>query len=143
MHSSMTTHYQICNDKALIWYLLSFRQAHCVLKNEFTWTFFSNTWNIKINLPQFSFMKSLCNTVKEISNFAPIQQGTEKTWSCFALDTEHQYCAVTVQYLCRVKKISMTSNVLPLHFAPKGQLISKCLLVETMTPKRHFEINWP
>ena len=41
---------------------------------------------------------------------------------------------VTVQYLYRVKKISMTSNVLPLHFAPsqaKGQLISKaiyCLL---------------
>ena len=57
---------------------------------------------------------SLC---KEIWIFVPIQQGTEKTWSCFALDTEHQYWAVTVQYLCRVKKISMTSNVLPLYFA--------------------------
>ena len=55
---------------------------------------------------------------KEIWIFAPIQQGTEKTWSCFALDTEHQYWAVTVQYLCRVKKISITSNVLPLHFTP-------------------------
>ena len=32
--------------------------------------------------------------------------------------TEHQYWTVTVQYLCRVKKISMTSNDLPLHFAP-------------------------
>ena len=37
----------------------------------------------------------------------------EKT---FALDTEHPW-TVTVQYLCRVKKISMTSNVLPLKFA--------------------------
>jgi hypothetical protein len=42
----------------------------------------------------------------------------EKTRSCFALATEHQYWTVTVQSLCRVKKILMTSNVLPLHFAP-------------------------
>ena len=32
------------------------------------------------------------------------------------LSSEHPYW--TVQYLCRVKIISMTSNVLPLHFAP-------------------------
>ena len=44
-------------------------------------------------------------------------KAAEKTLSCFALDTEHQYWTVTVQYLCRVKKISMTSNVLPLQFA--------------------------
>ena len=44
--------------------------------------------------------------------------GTDTTWPCFALNTEHQYWIVTVQYLCIVKKISMTSNVLPLHFAP-------------------------
>jgi hypothetical protein len=55
---------------------------------------------------------------KEIWIFGPIQQGTEKTWSCFPWDTEQQYWAVTVQYLFRVKKISMTSNVLPLHFSP-------------------------
>ena len=41
----------------------------------------------------------------------------EKTRPCFALDTEHQYWTVTVQYMCRVKKISMTSNVLLLQFA--------------------------
>ena len=34
----------------------------------------------------------------EIWIFAPIQQGTEKTWSCFALNTEHQYWTVTVQF---------------------------------------------
>ena len=45
-------------------------------------------------------------------------KAAETTRSCFALDTEHQYWIVTVQYLCRVKKISLTSNVLPLHFAP-------------------------
>ena len=36
----------------------------------------------------------------------------------FALNTEYQYWTVRVQYLCRVKKNSMTSNVLPLHFSP-------------------------
>ena len=65
----------------------------------------------------FHEITSQYSQFKEILIFAPIQQGTEKTWSCFAFDTEHQYWAVTVQYLCRVKKISMPSNVLPLQFA--------------------------
>ena len=30
------------------------------------------------------------------------------TWSCFVLNTEQWYWTVTVQYLCRVKKSSMT-----------------------------------
>jgi hypothetical protein len=34
------------------------------------------------------------------------------------LSSEHQYWTVTVQHLCRVKKMLMTSNVLPLHFTP-------------------------
>ena len=38
--------------------------------------------------------------IKEIWIFAPIQQGTEKTWSWFALNTEDQYWTVTVQYPC-------------------------------------------
>ena len=49
----------------------------------------------------------------------PFSKAAEKTRSCFAFDTEHQYWAVTVQSVCRVKKISMTSIVLPLHFTPK------------------------
>ena len=39
-------------------------------------------------------------------------KAAEKTLSCFALDTEHQYWTVK-----KVKKISMASNVLPLQFA--------------------------
>ena len=61
---------------------------------------------------------SLHSYLKEIWIFAPIQQGPEKTWSCFALNTEQQYWTVTVQYLCRVKKMSMTSKVLPFTLFP-------------------------
>ena len=34
-------------------------------------------------------MESLRDTAKQFIEFAPIQQDTEKTWLCFALDTEH------------------------------------------------------
>ena len=45
----------------------------------------------------------------------PFSKAAEKTWSCFSLDTEQQYWTVTV--LKKVNLLSMTSNVLPLHFA--------------------------
>ena len=72
----------------------------------------------KSPVDQFHGITSQYSYFEEIWIFAPIQQGTEKTWSCFALDTAHQRWAVTVQYLCRIKKISMTISVLPLHFSP-------------------------
>ena len=48
----------------------------------------------------------------------PFSKAAEKTQSCFALDTEQWYWPVTVQSLWRVKKVSLTSNVLPIHFDP-------------------------
>ena len=62
-------------------------------------------------------VKSRSGTCNEIWILLPFRKAAEKTWSCFALDTEHQYWAVTVQYLWRANKISMTSNALPLHFS--------------------------
>ena len=47
-----------------------------------------------------------------------VSKAAENTQSCFALDTEHKYWTVGVQSLWRVKKILMTSNIFPLHFAP-------------------------
>ena len=69
-------------------------------------------------------MESLCNTasLNKFDFFAPIQQGTEKNLSCFALNAEQQYWIV--QYLCIVKKISMTSNDLPLHLGPLSSLVN-------------------
>ena len=63
-------------------------------------------------------VKSKSGSCNEIWILRPFSKAAEKTRSCFALHTEHQYWTVTVQCLCRVKKISMTSNFLPLHFAP-------------------------
>ena len=62
-------------------------------------------------------MKSLRNTVS-LKKFEFLGQFIKALGNLITLDTELQYWAVTVQYLCRVKKISMTSNVLPLHFFP-------------------------
>ena len=62
-------------------------------------------------------VKSRSCSCNEIWILRPFSKAAEKTWSCFVLDTEQQYWTVTVQYLCRVKQISMTSNVLSLHFA--------------------------
>ena len=53
-------------------------------------------------------VKSQSNRCNEIEILRPFSKATEKTWSCFALNTEHQYWTVTVQYLCRVKKILTT-----------------------------------
>ena len=64
-------------------------------------------------------VKSGSGSCNEIWILRPFSKAAEKTWSCFSLDTEQQYWTVTVQYFCKkVKKIWMTSNVLPLHFAP-------------------------
>ena len=76
--------------------------------------FFKVQWAVLATL-QVKSRSSSCN---EIWILRPFSKAAEKTWSCFALDTEHQYWIVTVQYLYRVKKISMTNNVLPLHIAP-------------------------
>ena len=65
-----------------------------------------------------SWSSGSCN---EIWILPPFSKAAMKTHSCFALDTEQWYWNVTVQSLCRVKKISMTRNVLPLHFARPGQ----------------------
>ena len=46
-------------------------------------------------------------------------------------DTEHQYLAVTVQYLCRVEKILMRSNVLLLYFSPSQASSSQNLNVDS------------
>ena len=58
-------------------------------------------------------VKSQSGSCNEIWILRPFSKAAGKTWARFALDTEHQYWTVAVQYLCRVKKISMTSNVLP------------------------------
>ena len=75
-------------------------------------------------------VKSQSGRCNEIWILRPFSKAAEKTQSCFALDTEHQYWTVTVQHLCRVKKISMTSNVLPLHFAPSQASSSQRLNVD-------------
>ena len=66
---------------------------------------------VKVNRLEFCFMESLHNT-DGLEFLRPFSKAAEKTQSCFALDTEQWYWPVTVQSLCRVKKISMTSNVL-------------------------------
>ena len=62
-------------------------------------------------------VKSWYGCCNKIWILCPFSKVAEKTRSCFALNAEHQYWTVTVLYLYRAKKISMTSNVLPLHFA--------------------------
>ena len=79
---------------------------------------------LKSNGPYLRPSKSSHNPVlscNEIWILRPLSKAAEKTGLCFAWYTEHQYWTVTVQYLCRVKKILMTSNVLPLNFAPRAQ----------------------
>ena len=51
---------------------------------------------------------------KKFEFVRPFRKATQKTQSCFALDTEKGYWPVTVQPLYRVKKIVIASNVLPL-----------------------------
>ena len=78
-------------------------------------------------------VKSGSGSCNEIWIFHPFSKAVEKTWSCFALDTEHQYWTVTVQYLCRVKKNSMTSNVLPLHFTLARPAQAKIQMLATFS----------
>ena len=56
---------------------------------------------VKVNHLEFHFMESLHNTkyfkiLKKFEFLRSFTKAAEKTWSCFALDTEQWYWTVTV-----------------------------------------------
>ena len=57
----------------------------------------------------------------------------------FCMSVEQWYWPVTVQSPCRVKKISMNSNVLPLHFAPSQASLSQSSIVDNF--KLYCEVD--
>ena len=81
--------------------------------------------------PYLPLSKSWSHICNEIWIFWPFSKAAKKTGSCFPLDTEHQYWTVTVQSLCRLKKISITRNDFPLHSAPSQASYAKIEMLTT------------
>ena len=93
----------------------------------------SHPGNVKIRHPYFRFMESLCNSasLKKFEFLRQFSKALRKLdhvllwilstntglWQC---STGLWQCSTRLWQTaeCRVKKILMTSNVLPLHFSP-------------------------
>ena len=118
------------NDEYMYW-LKDKQKLHCFIIDQSPDTSFFHRkvqW-VVLAILQVKSQSGSCN---EIWILRPFSKAAEKTRSCFALDTEHQYCTVTVQYLCsgraqpdwtyefpdQTRPDTQICNVLPLHFVP-------------------------
>ena len=97
--------------------LLTTQSHYPVLYLETFMYLHSNLSKVQLCVPATLHVKSQSSSCNEIWILRLFSNVAEKTRSCFSLDTEQWYWTVTVQSLCRVKKISMT----------KSQVVSRAL----------------
>ena len=108
--------------------------------------FFYKVWWVVLTSLQVKSWSCSCN---EIWILRPFSKAAEKTWSCFALDTEQQYWTVTVQSQKSEEKIQWLAmfGLYTLHLARPAQAKIQMLTASSWSVKilktlKMFLLNW-